>query len=67
LTYYNNNVILIIVIILPKTVGVNYNLKINPTEAKIDLNVMINWSFKHFLPWVESAFFIAIKKSTEQI
>jgi len=42
LTYYNNNVILIIVIILPKTVGVNYNLKINPTEAKIDLNVMIN-------------------------
>lgn len=42
LTYYNKAVILLIVIILPKTVGVNYNLKINPTEAKIDLNVMIN-------------------------
>ncbi|PKI10102.1 hypothetical protein BU120_04885 [Staphylococcus xylosus] len=25
--------------ILPKTVGVSNNLKLNPTEAKIDLNV----------------------------
>ncbi len=50
-------VILVSVIILPKTVGVRNNLKIYPTEAKIDLNV-INESFKHFLPWVESAFFI---------
>ncbi|RIP36185.1 hypothetical protein BUZ14_05740 [Staphylococcus gallinarum] len=27
--------------ILPKTVGVITNLKLNPTEAKIDLNVII--------------------------
>ena len=42
LTYYNKAVILLIVIILPKTVGVINNLKQYPTEAKIDLNVMIN-------------------------
>ncbi|PTE56381.1 hypothetical protein BUY73_03560 [Staphylococcus epidermidis] len=29
-------------IILPKTVGVINNLKQYPTEAEIDLNVMIN-------------------------
>ena len=57
LTYYNKQVILFIVIILPKTVGVNFNLKQYPTEAKIDLNVMIIiMIFQALLPWVESAF-----------
>ena len=46
-------------IILPKTVGVINNLKQYPTEAKIDLNVMINDLSSTFA--VESAF-IVIKK-----
>ena len=47
-------------IILPKTVGVINNLKQYPTEAKIDLNVMINDLSSTFAV-VESAF-IVIKK-----